>query len=432
MLKRLNTKVKSYNEYLRFSPELYSIINDIYHRDKDDVVASLLMKLAYSPLYREDINFIGIVDQVNMLSYLPSKGDDEWGRDSDHNIEYDSKLENSKRVQLRIGRLIKKLFNSIDKNSLGFEYSGVAKVTIYSYSSELTIPEYHKFIFMNGVTKVDYILKDNNGNEYSEVGIIPDECSGALTTIKGETRITFRYATTKGKSIIPKESNSVNLDAKIKVYTNITVTDAQIERFFNNCSGLIKATKPGGDTDFELVSGNDIKKYYNAENYQIHSGPLGTSCMSIKGESRFFDLYAMNPEKISLLILRNKSTDKIIARALVWKLDDGRIFMDRVYALNEPNEKLYIQYAIKNEWIYRSNNKNCVYYFNGEKIDKPKMSVELEKVRFTFYPYLDTFKYLNLDNNTIYNDDSNDYDFELNSTSGKWFGYEKDDDDDFK
>src|SRR5574343_164727 len=427
MLKRLNTKVKSYNEYLRFSPELYTIIDEISNRDKGDIVASLLMKLAYSSLYREDINFIGIVDQVNMLSYLPSKGEDNWGVDNEYNIEYDSKLKNPKRIQLRIGRLIKKLFNSIDKNLLEVEYDGPTTVNSYPYSSEIIIPEYYEFLVISGVTKVDYILQDGD-DEYRETGIQLD----SRISIKDDTRLIFKHAVTK-KSILPKSSwqlfgSSKNISSKIRIYTNLSITDAQIERFFNNCSGLIKATRIGEYTNFEMVSGNDIKKYYNNENYQIIFGPLGTSCMSIKGESRFFDLYAMNPKKISLLILRNKSTDKIIGRSLIWKLDDGKTFMDRVYALNETDEKLYVQYAIDNSWIYRSNNKNCIYYFKGKEIDKLDISVKLDTVYLPFYPYLDTFRYLNLDNKTIYNSSNHDYDYELTSTQGKWFGYEKDDD----
>jgi hypothetical protein len=90
--------------------------------------------------------------------------------------------------------------------------------------------------------------------------------------------------------------------------------DKQVEEFVN----LFKSTIEKSTERFEIVEGDDIAFWYNSENYKEKSGNLGNSCMSTKG-STMFKFYTLNPEVCRLLIL--KEDDKILGRALVWKLD---------------------------------------------------------------------------------------------------------------
>ena len=137
----------------------------------------------------------------------------------------------------------------------------------------------------------------------------------------------------------------------------------------------------------------------------------------------FFQIYVTN-KNVSLLILKDK--EKLFGRALLWKLDNGKYFMDRVYTILEPDEIIFINYAIKNGYYYRSNgtNEKINYYFNGEVIDGSEtiMSVNLDYSDFTYYPYLDTFKYLNIDEKILSNNPKR-HDYILTSTEGRWEGY---------
>ena len=95
-------------------------------------------------------------------------------------------------------------------------------------------------------------------------------------------------------------------------------TDQQIEKFVN----LYKSENED-DNQFKLVSGDDIKFWYNEENYYTGygSGSLSKSCMRRKSGD-FFDIYAQNP-CCKMLILTKKDeqgVEKLIGRAIVWEL----------------------------------------------------------------------------------------------------------------
>ena len=68
----------------------------------------------------------------------------------------------------------------------------------------------------------------------------------------------------------------------------------------------------------------------------------------------FFDIYTQNPETVNLLIM--KSGDKIVARALVWKLKTTKpqlgftYYMDRVYSVRDHQVKVMMAFAEKQGW----------------------------------------------------------------------------------
>jgi hypothetical protein len=74
---------------------------------------------------------------------------------------------------------------------------------------------------------------------------------------------------------------------------------------------------------FEIVEGDEIAKWYRYENYAENKGTLGNSCMRDKRDS-FFEIYTKNPEVCRMLIL--KEDDKILGRALIWKLNSFKSY----------------------------------------------------------------------------------------------------------
>jgi hypothetical protein len=96
---------------------------------------------------------------------------------------------------------------------------------------------------------------------------------------------------------------------------------------------------------FDLVEGDDIEHWYWYENYKENSGTLGSSCMAQK--RNLFSIYTQNQDVCKMLIL--KEDDKIIGRALVWKLasikhmrkdiEGVEYFMDRQYTIKDSDVK---------------------------------------------------------------------------------------------
>jgi hypothetical protein len=201
-------------------------------------------------------------------------------------------------------------------------------------------------------------------------------------------------------SIYTGNKNAVKIGKFIKKVLP-TTTDAQIEEFVNE----LKAVQDNLKEKIELVSGDEIAKWYKSENC-YSGGSLGSSCMKDKN---FFDIYIQNPETVNLLIM--KSGDKIVSRALVWKLKTTKpqlgftYYMDRVYTNKDYQEYVMMAFAEKQGWAYRKS--GGVYerdvMYQGKKHDI-KMSVQIKKLKYEKYPYMDTFSRYDYVTGELWND----------------------------
>ena len=171
---------------------------------------------------------------------------------------------------------------------------------------------------------------------------------------------------------------------------------SEIEKFVNTYKSKFDSLK-SGESRFEEVSGEIIKHWYNKENYEQEKGQLGSSCMRNPNSRSFFNIYTENPEVCSLLILRSdENYDKICGRALVWKLSNGRTYMDRVYVINDSDFQSYEDYAKKRNWQTED---------NMDYRDFNSMIVKLKHWKFNKYPYMDTFKCLNVNEGYLSSDE---------------------------
>jgi len=162
-----------------------------------------------------------------------------------------------------------------------------------------------------------------------------------------------------------------------------TVTDKEIEKFVNSYKSRFKFIN-NIESRFEMVSGEDIRKWYLEKNYQFNRGQLSNSCMRHSECQSYFDIYVKNPEVCKLLILHGDDDSKITGRALIWKLKDGRTYMDRQYTNIESDKNVFIEYAKKQEWVY--------YGMGG---GFKEMEVQLANHKYDEFPYMDTFIYYN-------------------------------------
>ena len=175
------------------------------------------------------------------------------------------------------------------------------------------------------------------------------------------------------------------------------IVDKDIESFVNS----FKATIDKFNDKFQLfeeIKGEQIGYWYNSRNYKERRGTLGNSCMSGVPQT-FFDIYISNPDVCSLIILKDQDNEqKIVARALLWTLSDGKKFVDRIYTINDSDVQLFKDYAKENDWYVKFRNASiasseAIDPNSGEKVNLPTMNINIKKGYYDKYPYLDTFKH---------------------------------------
>ena len=217
--------------------------------------------------------------------------------------------------------------------------------------------------------------------------------------------------------------------------TKTTFTDSQIEDFVNKYKTEFDKLNDVFK-QFEIVRGLDIAKWYKEENYQHQStivpgivpqgiGTLGKSCMRQK-PSKFFDIYVMNPDVCSLLILKTEDGKKLRARALVWELQSpsGITYMDRTYAHSDADFDLFRQYAEKKGWYRRpTNDYNYSHKMidpEGKEVNMGHLKVKIDGRDYDYYPYVDTLKHYNSYKGILSTEKIKNTTIELNSTSGEY------------
>lgn len=196
-----------------------------------------------------------------------------------------------------------------------------------------------------------------------------------------------------------------------------SLTDADFEKFTNAVKSYISVIGDedgeGRKIEFKVVTGEDIRTYYNEDNYSTILGKdsnLWGSCMRHENCQKYLSIYAHNTKVCSLLLALD-ITGKVLGRALLWVNTDKNKMMDTIYA-PESLFAAFKKYAVDNEYWYKSS-QSCHHetfdMFNGEQdLKNDIVSVQLEKGDFKFYPYLDTMKYLT-DDNRLTNEEDSDF-----------------------
>lgn len=218
----------------------------------------------------------------------------------------------------------------------------------------------------------------------------------------------------RGTGVFTKSRNEVGLGRFVNKIFPGKYNSKEVEEFVNS----FKASLDKAGEHFDLVEGDDIEFWYKSENYKENSGTLGNSCMAQK--RNLFGIYTQNQDVCKMLIL--KEDDKIIGRALVWKLkslniskdEDPGFFMDRQYTIKESDVQKFRNYAIDKGWSYKSYNNHHSFgtiNINGEDRNV-LMSVQVKDKDYNRYPYMDTFRRYDVSNGVLYNDDNQDRDYE--------------------
>ena len=218
--------------------------------------------------------------------------------------------------------------------------------------------------------------------------------------------------------VFTKSRNEVGLGRFVNKLFPTKYSSKEVEEFVNS----FKASLEKSGEHFELVEGDDIAFWYNSDNYKERNGTLGNSCMAQK--KNIFGIYTQNQDVCKLLILRED--DKIIGRALVWKLasikhiykkqdvEGIEYFMDRQYTIKESDVQKFKNYAKEQGWCYKSYNNhhslNTATIGGEEK--NVDMTIKVATKDYNKYPYMDTFKRYDVNNGILHNDDEQEERYE--------------------
>lgn len=185
-----------------------------------------------------------------------------------------------------------------------------------------------------------------------------------------------------------------------KIFKNVNYLE--FEKFTNS----IKKFAATSTSSFSIVRGQDIIRYYDEDSYDKRTlSSLNSSCMKHKSCLDYFDLYVKNPEVISLLILTDKISGNLLGRALLWDLGEHRV-MDRIYTTNDSVlRQLFKDWASINGYYHKLEQtwgSTLWFVWEGKKVYQ-EFELHLNIENISLFPYLDTFKFLDLSKGIIYN-----------------------------
>jgi len=202
------------------------------------------------------------------------------------------------------------------------------------------------------------------------------------------------------------------------------ISQKEIENF----STLFKAYSNKKEFEFKVVSGEDIRKYYYHEMYSSNSGSLGSSCMKYNKCQNYFDIY-VNNSQVKLLIMTSPNSELIVGRALLWDIEPQKI-MDRVYTIQDEDYLTHFKKWAKDNGYLTKTHQNwgasSLFESKSESLEL-QIDIQLDKFVFSKYPYLDTFKWLDLKTGKLSNykpehfTNNTDRYLLLSNPDGEWY-----------
>jgi hypothetical protein len=240
------------------------------------------------------------------------------------------------------------------------------------------------------------------------------------------------YAKGVGRITI-KIGRFINKFMSEDILNKFGVSKNHVEKFVNLYKSWFDNTK----FVFKVVEGEEIKKWYNQNNYFSPNGnQLGTlwnSCMRYENRIKYLDLYSKNSNIKMLVMLQDVDGDPFVrTRALLWEDVDvikdftgnlpGKIkVMDRIYSVFDSDVNTFKKWASENGYIpkYEQNAKSHQFFDIKGEIVRLRCKIQLENTDLHYYPYLDTFPYLKWSSKEISNDEfSFSWDYKLVQSDG--------------
>jgi len=184
----------------------------------------------------------------------------------------------------------------------------------------------------------------------------------------------------------------IKLGKALKYLLGNTLKDSQIE-YINN---KIKSRYTFTDT-ISVVNGKEILKYYHYTSYGTNIGTLYDSCMKHEKCQEWLQIYADNPEEVSLVISLNNE-GKLTGRALLWHNvnkpdhDGTETFMDRIYG-TEITQEAFKKYAKEKGYWHKQQQTYANNVFVNSIGQTTNQGWVMLANNNDLYPYFDSFKY---------------------------------------
>lgn len=157
------------------------------------------------------------------------------------------------------------------------------------------------------------------------------------------------------------------------------ITDASLDAFIATVKKVI--ARKDIEKDIRIVTGPDVITEYRNADCNSHSCMTGSECEKV-------ELYALNPDKVSLILYKN-------ARALLWVCDDGTYVLDRIYPAQCHSIQIIRDWAESKGYVLRKNSDRVVE--TGEKAHLTDGKIHTVTLKHKdVYPYMDTFVYSKL------------------------------------
>lgn len=188
--------------------------------------------------------------------------------------------------------------------------------------------------------------------------------------------------------------------------------DNSICRFAEAYTGMVTICNP--NYNLKIAEGEEIRWGYHEENSHNTGNSLGSSCMRYSHCQSYLDLYVKNPSKIKMAILMRGK--KVAARCLLWKIDDGWLY-DRVYS-NKLEQDHLLTNAMESSGYKRVYNTNSKY------------SIEIDAEDIDEFPYMDSFKFLYINEGIISTQETSGEYYLLTNTNGTYQMCNQEDEDD--
>ena len=222
--------------------------------------------------------------------------------------------------------------------------------------------------------KTNYNLIDVDKEKNDEVSFLPDNQYQRFLT-KGDDVTTK----TKGNAKIGRMINQI-----LKDNGHNQFKDTDVEKFINNFKSTWNKKHGIVNRKTEVVKGKDILKWYDVSNYNSTNGTLGNSCMRYEKVNHFMNIYAENPDKISMVIITDEG--KLVARSLFWVLDETsqgnkKFYLDRIYTEQDSDFQFLFDWVVDN--LCNKDPKILASHKNSD--NQYEMKIFLNKVYSLFY-----------------------------------------------
>jgi hypothetical protein len=219
------------------------------------------------------------------------------------------------------------------------------------------------------------------------------------TKLKSGSTLDDLFKITSNKTGVGRICKSILSD------NGILVKDKDLEEFVNKFKAAYDK-KNSKDESIRIVRGEEIRKRYLYNGYCSETmggkGTLGKSCMRYEETQEFLDIYVENPEVCGLLI-KVDDDDKLVARALLWKTNNG-LYLDRIYYTLDSDKVLLYNWVSENfqeiKNIFDLKNDELESFDRGYERFEVKLK---DSIDYRYYPYMDSLAYYYKKTHTLYN-----------------------------